>query len=136
METIRLVYTGDLRTEATHVRSGSIITTDAPVDNQGKGEAFSPTDLLCLALGSCMMTTMGIAARNHAIDLDGTTMKITKVMASNPRRVAEAIIEFSMPPKSYSDEEKNILERAALTCPVALSLHEELKQTTTFNYSI
>ena len=117
-----------------HVKSGQKIITDAPLDNQGKGEAFSPTDLLSASLGSCMLTLMGIAAKTHQIDIEGATMKITKVMASNPRKVAEVIIEFTIPGKSFSEKEKKILEKAALTCPVALSLHPDLKQTVHFSY--
>jgi putative redox protein len=134
METIRTKYLGELRTEALHVKSGQKIITDAPPDNQGKGEAFSPTDLMSASLGSCMLTLMGIAARTHQIDMEGTSMKITKIMAANPRRVAEVVIEISMTGKNYSDKEKKILEVAALTCPVALSLHPDLKQTVNFLY--
>ena len=134
MEIARSVYQGELRTEATHLRSGVKITTDAPIDNQGKGEAFSPTDLLAASLGSCMLTVMGIAARTHQIDIDGTVIYITKIMASNPRRVAEVHIEFTMPGNTYSEKEKTLLERTAITCPVALSLHPDLKQVVKFNY--
>lgn len=134
METIRTIYKGNLRTEALHVKSGQIIITDAPVDNQGKGEAFSPTDLLSASLGSCMLTVMGIAARTHHIDLDGAAIGITKLMASNPRKVSEIIIEFKIPGKNYSEKEKVILEKAALTCPVALSLNPDIKQSIYFSY--
>lgn len=134
METIRTIYKGNLRTEALHVKSGQIIITDAPIDNQGKGEAFSPTDLLSASLGSCMLTVMGIAARTHIIDMDGAAISITKLMASNPRKVSEIIIEFKIPGKNYSDKEKVILEKAALTCPVALSLNPDIKQTIYFSY--
>ena len=133
METIRTVYKGNLRTEALHVKSGEKIITDAPIDNHGKGESFSPTDLLSASLGSCMLTVMGIAAKTHNIDMDGITMKITKIMINAPRRVSEIIVDFTMPNK-YTDIEKTILEKAALTCPVALSLHPDLKQTIHFNY--
>ena len=134
METIRTIYKGNLRTEALHIKSGQIIITDAPIDNQGKGEAFSPTDLLSASLGSCMLTVMGIAARTHHIDMDGAAIGITKLMASNPRKVSEIIIEFKIPGKNYSDKEKVILEKAALTCPVALSLNPDIKQTIHFSY--
>jgi uncharacterized OsmC-like protein len=134
METIRTVYKGNLRTEATHVKSGEKIITDAPVDNYGKGEAFSPTDLLSASLGSCMMTLMGIAANTHKIEMNDCSVKITKIMASDPRRVSEIVIEFNIPGKNYNEKEKAILERAALTCPVALSLHPSLKQTVQFTY--
>lgn len=135
METIRTIYCGNLRTEALHVKSGQKIITDAPTDNQGKGEAFSPTDLLCAALGSCMLTVMGIAANTHRINMDGTSIKITKVMISSPRKIAEVIIEFTINGTNYSDKDKMILEKAALTCPVALSLHPDLKQTIRFSYN-
>ena len=134
METAHTIYTGELRTEATHVRSGVKIITDAPPDNRGKGEYFSPTDLLATALGSCMLTIMGIAGRTHGITIDGTKIKVTKVMASNPRRVSEVHIVFDFPENNYTDKEKNILELAARTCPVALSIHPEIKQVLTFNY--
>jgi uncharacterized OsmC-like protein len=134
MATIETVYEGNLRTRAKHLGSGSEIITDAPTDNQGKGEAFSPTDLLSAALGSCMLTIMGIAANTHHIDMDQTRIRITKIMGSNPRRVAEVQIEFDMPAKGYSDKEKTILEHAARTCPVALSVHPDLIQTITFNW--
>jgi uncharacterized OsmC-like protein len=134
MATIETVYEGNLRTRAKHLGSGSEIITDAPIDNQGKGEAFSPTDLLSAALGSCMLTIMGIAANTHHIDMDQTRIRITKIMASNPRRVAEVQIEFDMPAKGYSDKERAILEHAARTCPVALSMHPDLIQTITFNW--
>ena len=134
METIRTIYSGNLRTEAVHVKSGQKIITDAPVDNQGKGEAFSPTDLLSASLGSCMLTVMGIAANTHSIDLVGMTLKTTKIMASNPRKVSEVIVEFTINGKNYSEKEKTILEKAALTCPVALSLHPDVKQTVHFSF--
>lgn len=132
METVHTVYIGELRTEATHVKSQEKIMTDAPPDNQGKGEYFSPTDLLAASLGSCMATLMGIASRTHQINIDGTELRITKIMASNPRRVAEIQIDFDMPDIQYSEKEKAILVNAAKTCPVALSLHPDLKQTIQF----
>lgn len=134
MATIETVYEGGLRTRAKHLASGIEIITDAPVDNQGKGEAFSPTDLLSASLGSCMLTIMGIAANTHGINMDQTRIRITKIMAANPRRVAEVQIEFDMLANDYSDKEKTILEHAARTCPVALSLHPDLVQSITFNW--
>jgi putative redox protein len=131
-ETIRTVYLGELRTEAIHVRSGKTFITDAPVDNKGRGEAFSPTDLLATSLGSCMLTIMGIAAREHNFDIDNTTIKIWKIMASDPRRVGEVKIELKFPMKNYSEKEKKIIERSAYTCPVYLSLHPDLLKTITF----
>lgn len=134
METVNTIYLGELRTEAVHKSSGVKIITDAPIDNQGKGEFFSPTDLMSASLGSCMMTIMGIAAKTHSIPFENIGCKITKIMVSNPRRVAEIVIEFQMGAFTYSDKQKAILENAARTCPVALSLHPDLKQTISFNY--
>ena len=133
MATIKTTYIGGLRTEATHLQSGTTIITDAPVDNQGKGEAFSPTDLLAASLGSCMLTIMGIAARTHQIDMDNTQCEITKIMAANPRRVAEVVVNFKFP-KTYTEKEQKILENAALTCPVFYSLHADLKKTVDFGW--
>jgi putative redox protein len=134
MATIETTYLGGLRTEATHVQSGTKIITDAPVDNQGKGEAFSPTDLLAASLGSCMLTIMGIAARTHNINIDNTQCAITKIMAANPRRVAEVVINFKFP-ETYTEKEQKILENAALTCPVYYSLNDELKKTVDFGWA-
>jgi putative redox protein len=134
MKTSKITYLGNLRTEAIHLKSGKILITDAPPDNNGKGEAFSPTDLLSTSLGCCMLTIMGIAANTHNINIEGTTIDITKIMAANPRRVSEIVVEFYMPKNNYSDKEKAILEHAALTCPVAKSLSAELVQTVKFNY--
>ncbi|MGV3638989.1 MAG: OsmC family protein [Adhaeribacter sp.] len=135
MSTITTHYIGELRTQATHLASGNTLLTDAPVDNNGRGEAFSPTDLVCTALGSCMMTIMGIVARRHDLDLEGTRLDITKVMASEPRRIAEVIVTITLPPRNFSDKEKALLENAARTCPVALSLHPDLRQTLEFVYA-
>ena len=134
MATIETIYLGELRTEATHVFSGNKTITDAPLDNKGKAESFSPTDLLSASLGSCMITIMGIAASEHGIDIDGTTCSITKIMASEPRRVSEIEIVLNFPKGDYTEKEKTILERAALTCPVAKSLHPDLYQNVTFNF--
>lgn len=133
MATIETVYQGTLRTQAKHVQSGTEILTDAPVDNQGKGEAFSPTDLLAASLGSCMLTIMGITAREHQINIENTTCEITKVMVANPRRVGEIDVKLNFPEK-YSDKQQKILERAALTCPVYLSLHPDIKKLVNFNW--
>ena len=134
MAPITTKYNGGLRTEATHVKSGNIIITDAPTDNNGKGEAFSPTDLVCAALSSCMMTIMGTLAEREAIELKGLTSEVVKVMASNPRKIAEIQITFAHPDLTATDLQKEKLRRAALTCPVALSLSESIKQTVTFNF--
>ncbi len=129
----KVVYTGGLRTVATHLRSGSEIETDAPVDNKGKGERFSPTDLVATALAACIVTTMGIAGDTHGINIDGTECEVEKIMASDPRRIGEIKVNIIMPKgQSYNDKEKTILERAARTCPVAKSLHPDLKETISF----
>lgn len=135
MITIETKYLGDLRTENIHVQSGAKIITDAPCDNRGKGQSFSPTDLLATALGNCIMTIMGIKAMDNGIDLTGTRLEMTKIMASDPRRVSEVIVEFFFPhDKTYTAAEKSLVESVAGTSPVPLSLHPELKQTIRFNW--
>jgi len=128
METAKTKYLGDLRTEILHVRSGSIIITDAPVDNKGKGEYFSPTDLVASALGSCIFTIMGIAAKEHGFSIDGSSCKITKIMADKPRKIGEIKIEFDFTGGTYTDKQKKILDYCVKTCPVSLSLHESVNQ--------
>jgi uncharacterized OsmC-like protein len=132
MATFETQYLGNLRTKVTHLQSGNTLTTDAPLDNHGKGEFFSPTDMLAAALGSCVLTIMGIAARTHGFDIDGTTVETTKVMGSGPRRVVELIVKFTFPHSNYSEKELKILEVSARDCPVANSLHPDLKQTVSF----
>lgn len=134
MASIHNTYTGELRTTAMHLASGNTIITDAPVDNNGRGEAFSPSDLVCAALGSCMMTIMGIVATRNSIQLEGMQIETTKIMSAEPRRIAEVVLNFRMPAVAYTAKEKALLENAARTCPVALSLHPDIKQTVTFHY--
>lgn len=134
MATIKTIYLGGLRTENEHLQSGNKVITDAPTDNQGKGEFFSPTDMLATALGSCILTIMGIKARDNGVDIEGTTVDVTKIMASDPRRVAEVIVDFNFPKKNYSAEEKQLVESVAGVSPVPLSLHPDLKQTIKFNW--
>jgi uncharacterized OsmC-like protein len=134
MASMRGKYLGGLRTEDTHEKSGITILTDAPTDNNGRGEAFSPTDLVCAALSSCMMTLMGILAEREQMDLTGMTSQITKIMASNPRRISEIQIVFHHPNLKASPEQRKKLEHAARTCPVALSLSGEIRQTVEFNF--
>lgn len=133
MITISTRYLGDLRSESTHLKSSTVLITDAPTDNEGRGESFSPTDLLATALGTCMITVMGISARNHGIDIQDTRLEITKIMAANPRRVAEVHVDVFFN-GNYSDKQKVILETAGRTCPVALSLHPDLIQKLSFIY--
>lgn len=134
MLTVKTKYLGGLRTQAKHLGSANEIITDAPLDNQGKGEAFSPTDLLATALGSCMLTIIGIAAREHGFSIDGTDAEITKHMLSSPRRVGKVEINFIFP-HAYSDKQKRIIEKAGRTCPVAMSLHSELIQDIRFTFA-
>tara|TARA_B000000609_G_C24073347_1_gene293284 strand:+ start:349 stop:750 length:402 start_codon:yes stop_codon:yes gene_type:complete len=129
----RVEYKGELRTEAVHLKSGKTIITDAPIDNQGKGEAFSPTDLVATALGSCMITIMGIVAEREGIILNGTTAEVEKVMATSPRRIGEVKIKIKFIQKLNRDQ-KDKLERAAKSCPVSGSLSENLKETVEFIY--
>ena len=131
METAKTKYLGDLRTEIIHFRSGSVIITDAPIDNKGKGENFSPTDMVASALGSCIFTIMGIAAREHGFSIDGSTCKITKIMTDNPRKISEIKIEFDLTANSYTEREKKILDYCVKTCPVALSLNDSVIQNVT-----
>jgi uncharacterized OsmC-like protein len=133
--TSQIVYQGQLRTTATHLQSQSVIETDAPTDNHGKGERFSPTDLVATALGSCMLTIMGIKAADMQIDLRGVSVDIQKKMQSDPRRIGGVDIIIHFPNNlSLSDKEKTILKNAALTCPVAKSLHPDILQDVHFNW--
>lgn len=134
MPTSSILYTGQLRTTATHELSGNTLITDAPPDNNGRGEAFSPTDLLATSLGSCMLTIMGIVADRHNIDMIGTRVTIQKVMASAPRRVSEVLVSFELPPGNYSEKDRQLLENAARTCPVAMSLHPDIQQQVSFHW--
>ena len=127
-------YLGNLRTASKHLQSGEEIITDAPTDNQGKGEAFSPTDLVSTGLGNCMITLMGIAANGNNIALGSIKADVHKIMANNPRRIQEIIIDFTIEDKSFTPKQKAILEYAALNCPVAKSLSAEIKQTVSFTY--
>ncbi|MBQ8173125.1 MAG: OsmC family protein [Mailhella sp.] len=135
MATVKEIYLGDLRVECEHLASGTKIITDAPVDNQGKGEAFSPTDLCAAALGACALTIMGIYARNHGIDIVGASTEVTKHMSASPRRIGKIEVIFNMPAKGYTDSQKKALVNAAHTCPVHLSLHSDIEQVFTFNWA-
>ena len=129
----KVEYKGDLRTEAVHLSSGNAIVTDAPVDNQGKGEAFSPTDLVATALASCMLTIMGIVAKRDGIDIEGATAEVEKIMSQSPRRIGEIRIRliFNNP---MDNMEREKLERAARTCPVSGSLHDDVREIIEFVY--
>ena len=133
--TSTVIYEGDLRTVATHLQSGTTIETDAPTDNQGKGERFSPTDLVATALGACMATTMGIKARDLQVDLQGMKLSIRKIMKPDPRRIAGIDVVFDFPSTLQIDEkQKLILERTAHTCPVVYSLHPDLEIKIEFHW--
>ncbi len=133
--TIKIAYNGDLRCTSTHLESGALLLTDAPTDNEGLGEAFSPTDLVATALATCILTTMGIVARRKEIDINGATAEVTKIMVSDPRRrIGEIVINIQMPDRPYTDVEQKMLERAAQGCPVAASLHPDVTKTLAINY--
>jgi|ERR1700730_1411864 len=135
--TSSIVYEGDLRTVGTHLRSQTVIETDAPTDNQGKGERFSPSDLVATALGSCMMTIMGIKARDMNVDLKGTRIEVEKIMKADPRRISGINLTFYFPDRfEATQKERNILERAAHTCPVIYSIHPDIEVKTIFNWPI
>ena len=121
-------YTGELKSYAVHKRSGDVLRTDAPVDNQGTGAHFSPTDLLANALGTCIVTVMGIKAKSEKLNIEGAEFYVKKVMGSNPRRIVELHVRIIMPDQEYSDREKKVLEKAAHHCPVANSLHPDLNE--------
>ena len=133
MATSIVYYSGELRTESTHLQSGEAYITDAPTDNEGKGEAFSPTDLIATGLANCMLTIMGIIAKRQSLDIEGTKAEVTKIMGTEPRRISEIRIDFFFP-RSYDNDSKQLLQTSALNCPVAKSLANELTQTINFHY--
>lgn len=136
MPTATAHYLGQLRTEATHVASGTVLLTDAPVDNHGKGEAFSPTDLVCVALASCIVTTMGIVADRHGLGLAGSTYATTKHMSTDaPRRIVRIEVALQLP-AALAAADRALMERTARTCPVALSLHPDVDKQMTFSYEL
>jgi uncharacterized OsmC-like protein len=132
--TSKVTYLGELRTSSTHIQSGTEIISDAPTDNNGKGEAFSPTDTVANALASCMMTVMGIKARDLEVDLTNSTAAVTKIMGTEPRRITEIHVKFEM---SVAADQRTrlILERTAMTCPVLNSLHPDIKKEVTFKWN-
>jgi len=134
METVKTNYLGSLRTEAEHVASGTKIMTDAPVDNNGKGEYFSPTDLLAASYSSCVLTIIGIAAQNHGFNIDGAEAKTKKIMGTDPRRIVELQVDYTFPHNNYTEKERKIIELSVKQCPVANSLDPALKITKTITY--
>lgn len=133
MPTSKVTYLGNLRTSSIHLKSGSEIISDAPTDNNGKGEAFSPTDTVANGLASCMLTVMGIKARDLDVDFTNSTAEITKIMGTEPRRIVEIQVVFNMS-ITVDEKTKTILEKTALTCPVWFSLHPDIKKEVTFNW--
>jgi uncharacterized OsmC-like protein len=131
--TSKVTYLGDLRTTSVHLQSGTEILSDAPKDNHGKGEAFSPTDLVANSLATCMISIMGIKSRDLNVDLTGSTVEVTKIMQAEPRKIAKIITVLKMNIEA-DDKIKTILERAAMTCPVMLSLHPDIEKEVTFNW--
>lgn len=135
MSTSTVKYVGQLRAESVHLASNNKIITDAPKDNFGKGEAFSPTDLTATSLAQCILTTIGIKAGQEGLrDIDGATADVTKVMYSDPRRIGEIHIKIAFPKKDYSEKERKMYENIAHTCPVARSLHPDIKQQIEFHW--
>jgi uncharacterized OsmC-like protein len=131
--TSKVTYLGDLRTSSIHIQSGALIISDAPTDNKGKGEAFSPTDTVANGLASCILTTMGIKAIDLNVNLSGSTAEVTKYMATEPRRISKIEIHFEMS-VAVDEKTKIILERVADTCPVHYSLHPDIEKLITFNW--
>ncbi|WP_036383328.1 OsmC family protein [Muricauda sp. MAR_2010_75] len=131
--TSKVTYNGNLRTTCVHIRSGNEYITDAPIDNNGKGEAFSPTDTVATGLANCMLTTMGIKAGNLEVDLNGSTAEVTKHMAADPRRIAKIEVKLELP-KEVSEKHRKILENTARTCPVEYSLHPDIERVIDFHW--
>ncbi len=131
--TSKVTYLGNLRTENVHIKSGSTFVTDAPVDNNGKGEAFSPTDTVANGLACCMLTVMGIKARDMQVNMEGTSAEVTKFMAENPRRISKIEVVLNLPFEA-DQKTKKILERTGRTCPVFYSLHPDIEKNITFNW--
>ena len=133
--TSTVVYEGNLRTVCTHLKSGTAIETDAPTDNQGRGDRFSPSDLVATALGACMMTIMGIKARDMQVDLEGVKIEVEKIMKADPRRIGGVNLTFHFPDNlQFTEKQKTILENAAHTCPVIYSIHPDIAVNVQFNW--
>jgi uncharacterized OsmC-like protein len=132
--TSTVVYNGDIRATCTHLQSGTVILTDGPTDNHGKGAAFSPTDLVCTALAACAISLMGIYAKTHDLNVDGASAEVTKIMQPAPRKIAKVIVNITMPPNNFSEKDRGILEKVAWTCPVSLSLNPDVIQEINFNW--
>lgn len=134
MTKIQTIYTGNLMTEAEHLQSGQKIVTEAPIDNHGKGEHFSPTDLFATALGSCMLTIMGVSAQSYGFSIDGTRIETEKIMAANPRRVAELKLDIYFPRNDYTEQQMRLIDSSVKTCPVSNSLHPDIIKNITYHF--
>jgi putative redox protein len=132
--TATVTYKSNLRTTCLHLQSGSVFETDAPTDNKGKGERFSPTDLIATGLGACLITTMGIKAESMNIQLDGAKVEVTKVMVSDPRRIGKIIVHATLPALNLDEKTIEILERVGRTCPVERSLHPDVELDIQFKW--
>ncbi len=133
--TSKVVYKGQLHTEATHSASGNTISTDAPEDNRGKGEAFSPSDLTATSLASCMLTIMGIRAEDNEFSIEGAEAEVTKIMAEEPRCISEIIVKITMPSgQEFDDDQKELIREACTDCPVCRSLHPGIKVSLDISY--
>ncbi|HRY32437.1 MAG TPA: OsmC family protein [Bacteroidales bacterium] len=135
MKHLHVSYKGALKTRITHILSGTEIMTDAPPDNEGEGAYLSPTDMLASAFASCMLTIMGIYARRNNIPIDGTSASVIKIMASEPRRIGEIILDIHFPPYPYTDKDKKIFDQITRTCPVSQSLHPDISRKVTLHYA-
>lgn len=131
---MRTFYIGELKTEAEHLKSGSKLITEAPEDNNGKGEMFSPTDLFATSLGSCMLTIMGISAQAHGFSIEGTRVETEKIMAANPRRISEIRLEIYLPRNDYTAKEMRLIEASIKTCPVANSIHPDIIKRISYHF--
>jgi len=134
MTKIRTIYVGNLMTEAEHLKSGSKLITEAPEDNNGKGEHFSPTDLFATSFGSCMLTIMGIAAQAHGFSIDGTRIETEKIMGANPRRVAGLKLDIYFPRNDYTDKQMRFIDASVKTCPVTNSIHPDVIKNITYHF--
>ncbi len=134
MTKMRTFYIGELKTEAEHLKSGSKLITEAPEDNNGKGEMFSPTDLFATSLGSCMLTIMGISAQAHGFSIEGTRVETEKIMAANPRRISEIRLEIYLPRNDYTAKEMRLIEASIKTCPVANSIHPDIIKRISYHF--
>jgi len=134
MITSKVIYKGNLRNELIHINSGETIVTDAPIDNHGKGEAFSPTDLAATSLATCMMTVMGIGAEGRGIAITSMEAEVTKIMVAHPRKIGEIVVNLKIKAENVTPSQIDALKEIGINCPVALSLHPDVKQSITIDF--